>query len=130
MIGESFRFNSWRLSSSLNFLRVALAGTKYRPLLSTASAIGHFTGIAPAEYLPGQAATNSSAEAGKCLRAGRVKFSLRRSLTSSLKASLYFFASLKLVGKNSGVVYQIAGEVKILVANVDIDQRKIDFSLA
>jgi ribonuclease R len=51
---------------------------------------------------------------------------------TSLKNDYYHFddASLKLIGKNSGVVYQIAGEVKILVANVDIDQRKIDFSLA
>jgi ribonuclease R len=50
---------------------------------------------------------------------------------TALKNDYYIFddASLKLIGKNSGVVYQIGGEVIILVDNVNIDQRKIDFSL-
>ena len=50
---------------------------------------------------------------------------------STLDNDYYHFDSIshKLTGERSGKVYRMGDRVKVIVANVDLDERKIDFNI-
>ena len=51
---------------------------------------------------------------------------------TSLKRDYYIYDELKhrLVGERSGNIYRLGDKMQVLVARVDMDERKIDFELA
>ena len=51
---------------------------------------------------------------------------------TALKDDYYKYEQhkLKLIGKRTGTKYQFGEPIEVIVANVDLDKRRIDFSLA